>query len=1150
LVGFNVRDVSFQYQTGSNRTHSSLTGYGKNLLDVSAGIPNNTGNVSAPGLTGSGCYSSGTAITVQYAPVGHAIIGFDAYSGSQYSSVIRFRYAPITSLTGINNNSFDNCGISGVSLSTSILNCTNIGSNVITLTVTDIHNNSNTCNATVTVQDNQAPVANCLPSLSVGLTADATAMVSPPMLNNNSSDFCGPVSFSIHSGLTSYNCTNYGLSYPVALRVTDGSGNTATCTTVVTVTGGSAPDFDNDGVPNCYDLDDDNDGIKDTDECVFASETSFESQGTFGPISTANKRRNLENTSGLTGYAYQTSGQLSDGRYAVTSQAGNAANRLHSNGNLWPSTLKGHTTGTSQDAFMAVNGHPQMSIFFKRTVTLTSNTQYEYGAWASNASIYGSGGPIIGVRIRNSSNAIVSSFFSGTSLHNVGNTWVEQKSSFTTGPGIQYSIEFYNISTNGGGNDFSIDDIFIRRAIQSQNCDVDNDGFVNSLDLDADDDGCFDVIEAGYFDFDNDGILGTSPVIVTETGMVIGQGGYSGPSNDQQDPNVNSACCNVTIAPGFSNCPTSTIVASTGEFGCNGIVNYNIIPLGSPTPVVTYTFSGATVGAGSGTGSGAIFELGNTTVTLNANICSTIATSCTFTVTVVDDVEPILLCPANITVNLPSGGSSDAILVAERGSGALSRIKLSTNTRSVIASIGQADGIVIENSTNVLISRFSNSGTTIFRVNRTTGAQTPIASLGGNCQGMSLDGLGNLYVVNESLSRIQKVNLSTGVVTNVVTGLNKPNDVAFENSNILLISLYNLGRIIRYNLTTNSNTVLSIGHNKPTDIFNEGNGSILVAENGGALSRVNLTTGVRTLLVNLGGWPHGIAKDATGNVYVSLYSSHQIKKVSPANVVLATYNTGNNPVYMVFEPVMPVCGANVTFNTPGASDNCSLSSVEFNPPSGSLFNTGTTSVTATASDVAGNTSTCTFNVTVRETEAPVFTFCPANITVTATSGCTAPVTYVTPMAMDNCSAPSVIMTNGLVSGSTFPQGSTIITWTAMDATGNTATCTFTVTVNCALARPGESTEERSKSQLVSVNLKVAPNPANKQVILLPEAIGMEEDATGKLTIFDTQGRLKWEQPVSMNQAIQLDVSTWSRGVYFVRMQTAKEQVTKPLILIE
>ena len=108
---------------------------------------------------------------------------------------------------------------------------------------------------------------------------------------------------------------------------------------------------------------------------------------------------------------------------------------------------------------MAINGHPQMSIFFKRTVTLTTNTQYEYGAWASNASIYGSGGPIIGVRIRNSSNAIVSSFFSGTSLHNVGNTWVEQKSSFTTGPGTQYSIEFYNISTNGGGNDFSIDDI-------------------------------------------------------------------------------------------------------------------------------------------------------------------------------------------------------------------------------------------------------------------------------------------------------------------------------------------------------------------------------------------------------------------------------------------------------------------------------------------------------------------------------------------------------------------------------------------------------------------------------------------------------------------------------------------------------------------
>ncbi len=1152
LVGFNVRDVLFQYQSGSNRTHLSITGYGKNLLDVSAGIPNNTGNVTATGLSGSGCFSSGTATTIQYAPAGHAIIGFDAFSGSTYSSAIRFRYASITSLTGINNNSFDNCGVSNVSLSTSILNCTNIGSNVITLTVTDIHNNSNTCNATVTVQDNQAPVANCLPSLSVGLTADATAIVSASMLNNNSSDFCGPVSFSIHSGLTSYNCTNYNLSYPVALRVTDGSGNTATCTTVVTVTAGSAPDFDTDGVPNCYDLDDDNDGIKDTDECIVSSETSFESNGTFGAISTTNKRRNLESTSGLTGYAYQASGQLSDGRYAVTSQAGNAANRLHSNGNLWPSTLKGHTTGTSQDAFMAVNGHPQMSIFFKRTVTLTTNTQYEYGAWASNASIFGGGGPIIGVRIRNSSNTIVSSFFSGTSLHNVGNTWVEQKSSFTTGTGTQYSIEFYNISTNGGGNDFSIDDIFIRRAIQSPNCDADNDGFVNNIDLDADGDGCFDVIEAGYIDPDNDGKLGTSPVSVTAFGMVTNQGGYTGPSNDQQNPNVNSACCNVTIAPGFSNCPTSPVVASTSAFACNGIVNYAVMPVGSPAPVVSYSFSGATIGAGSGTGSGAIFELGNTTVTLNANICSTTATACIFTVTVVDDVAPTLSCPANITVNLPSGGSSDAILVAERGSGVLSRINLTNNTRTVIASISSADGIVIENSTNVLISRHSSSGTTIFRVNRTTGAQTPIASLGGLCQGMSLDGLGNVYVVNEGLGRVQKVNLSTGVVTNVVTGLNRPCDVVFENSNTLLISLYNLGRIIRYNLTTNLSTVLSLGHANPTDIYNEGNGNILVAENGGPLSRVNLTSGVRSILVNLGGapGPHGIAKDGTGNVYVSKYNTKQILKVSPSNVVIATYTTGNNPVFIAFEPITPACGANVTYNVQDASDNCTLSSVSLNPPSGSVFPVGPNIVTATATDAAGNTSTCTFNVMVRETQAPTFTSCPGNQTVTATTGCTAPVTYITPVATGNCITPTVSLINGLPSGNTFPQGTTIVKWHATDISGNTSTCSFTVTVQCASAGPGETLEERSNNQNTNANLEISPNPAISHVMLLPKAHGLEENATGKLTIFDARGRLLWQQTALMNEVVNLDISTWSRGVYLVRMETSKGMVNKPLIIIE
>ena len=48
-----------------------------------------------------------------------------------------------------------------------------------------------------------------------------------------------------------------------------------------------------------------------------------------------------------------------------------------------------------------------------------------------------------------------------------------------------------------------------------------------SLDLDADGDGCSDVEEAGYFDEDNDGVLGQSPVVVDARGRVLNQGGYA-----------------------------------------------------------------------------------------------------------------------------------------------------------------------------------------------------------------------------------------------------------------------------------------------------------------------------------------------------------------------------------------------------------------------------------------------------------------------------------------------------------------------------------------------------------------------------------------------------------------------------------------------
>jgi hypothetical protein len=114
------------------------------------------------------------------------------------------------------------------------------------------------------------------------------------------------------------------------------------------------------------------------------------------------------------------------------------------------------------------------------------------------------------------------------------------------------------------------------------------------------------------------------------------------------------------------------------------------------------------------------------------------------------------------------------------------------------------------------------------------------------------------------------------------------------------------------------------------------------------------------------------------------------------------------------------------------------------PASGSFFPVGSTTVTCTATDGAGNQSTCSFAVTVNDTQPPVAT-CPGPIVASNDPGlCSAVVSY-TATAADNCPGSTILCVPA--SGSAFVVGTTTVTCTATDAAGLTATCAFTVTVN-------------------------------------------------------------------------------------------------------
>lgn len=62
--------------------------------------------------------------------------------------------------------------------------------------------------------------------------------------------------------------------------------------------------------------------------------------------------------------------------------------------------------------------------------------------------------------------------------------------------------------------------------------DTDMDGTLNYIDLDSDNDLCFDVIEAGFSDPDANGLLGNNPVIVNPKGKVTSGTGYTTPNNN------------------------------------------------------------------------------------------------------------------------------------------------------------------------------------------------------------------------------------------------------------------------------------------------------------------------------------------------------------------------------------------------------------------------------------------------------------------------------------------------------------------------------------------------------------------------------------------------------------------------------------------
>ena len=167
-----------------------------------------------------------------------------------------------------------------------------------------------------------------------------------------------------------------------------------------------------------------------------------------------------------------------------------------------------------------------------------------------------------------------------------------------------------------------------------------------------------------------------------------------------------------------------------------------------------------------------------------------------------------------------------------------------------------------------------------------------------------------------------------------------------------------------------------------------------------------------------------------------------IDNVPPTFTACQTNLTLNNDTSL--------CSAVAVFTVPTATDNCGSATVVQTDAtglsSGDAFPVGVTTLEFTATDANGNSSICTFDITVIDNEPPTIT-CPAPITINADIYCEVSSIpgLIQPETDDNC-ANTYNIINNLPELYPLPIGNHYITWTITDSAGLTATCDQLITV--------------------------------------------------------------------------------------------------------
>lgn len=330
----------------------------------------------------------------------------------------------------------------------------------------------------------------------------------------------------------------------------------------------------------------------------------------------------------------------------------------------------------------------------------------------------------------------------------------------------------------------------------------------------------------------------------------------------------------------------------------------------------------------------------------------------------------------------------------------------------VLASGNDLNGIVISNANSVTLNNViaTNNGTD----------RAPIGATNNLGSGVSVNGTGPTVVTvnggsftGNQLNGIVVTNANSATMNSVTASNNDLNGILITTTNSVALN----------NVTASNNGTNNVG----SGVNVTGTGSTIVTVTGGTF------TGNRR---------YGIELTGTGNT-LSIQSP---PTCSPANVLGCYFPNSvpslNVPANMTVEASGPG-GAAVSY-TATASDAQDVSlTPSCSPASGSTFPIATMTVNCSVTDSGGLTANRSFTVTVRDTTPPALTLPPdTNVEATGPSGAVATYSASASDIVDG----AVSVNCAPASGSTFPIATSQVNCSATDASGNTASGSFNVTV--------------------------------------------------------------------------------------------------------